>query len=232
MVDLSQVLSPRPCIIAIVQARAGGTRYPGKVFELIDDKPMLWWVVNQVRHARCVDQVVVATPDKSIASMANEMGVWGYWHRGDETDVLARYLAAARWSGADVVVRITADCPLVCPDLIDQCIEELALYDRSSNVNRTRFPKGVDCEVIPCDILPRLDRLSSKAEREHVTVHMTHHPDMWSQHVIHHPIKVWGENVSVDNREGIDKIRRIYRQLDHAVVYYPQLAEVLRNGVS
>src|SRR5437867_6131871 len=107
--------------VAIVQARIGSRRLPGKVLRDIHGKPMLYRVLNRIQRAIRLDDIVVATTsraeDDCICKLASAWGFQAF--RGSEEDVLDRYYRAARLSGAELVVRITADCPLTAPDLID-----------------------------------------------------------------------------------------------------------------
>lgn len=161
-------------IVAIVQARMRSTRLPGKVLEDIAGRPMLWHVVSRVRHAKLVDQVVVATSEKAsddpIASFCECEGIACF--RGSENDVLDRFYRAARQFGADVVVRITADCPLLDPVIIDRVIQECrtGTYDYVTNTLRYTYPDGLDVEVFSFEALERAWREAmTQTQREHVT---------------------------------------------------------------
>ena len=111
--------------LALIQARMGSSRFPGKVLEDLSGHPMLWHVVERVRRAGRVDKVVVATTDRAvddpIAAFCEREGVGCF--RGNEQDVLDRFYQAAKANHADVVVRITADCPLIDPSVIDRVLE-------------------------------------------------------------------------------------------------------------
>src|ERR1044072_383690 len=111
-------------IVAIIQARMGSTRLPGKVLADIAGAPMLARVVERTRRSRVVKKVVVATTtaaiDDSIVTFCDAEGIAAF--RGHETDVLDRFYRAAKGEAADVVVRITADCPLIDPEIIDRVV--------------------------------------------------------------------------------------------------------------
>src|SRR6266404_6512527 len=129
----------KPRTVAIVQARMGSLRLPGKVLRDIHGEPMLYRVLSRVQRAVRLDDLVVATTsltqDDCIAELAS---AWGFQtFRGANEDVLDRYYRAARLSGAELIVRITADCPLTAPELIDQAIEEM-LASRADYVSNSR----------------------------------------------------------------------------------------------
>lgn len=169
--------------VAIIQARMTSTRLPGKVLADLAGSPVLGHVVRRVLAARQIDDVVIATTvnasDDPVVALADQLGV--RWHRGDERDVLSRYVDAAREAAADTVVRITADCPLTDPAVIDSVCQALAqrrtACDYASNAVVRSFPRGLDVEALFRDTLDRVNRLATEpAEREHVTsaVYSTH----------------------------------------------------------
>ncbi|MBL8609095.1 MAG: NTP transferase domain-containing protein [Myxococcales bacterium] len=162
--------------VAIIQARTGSSRLPRKVLADVAGAPMLRRVIDRARRARRIDDVVVATTtegaDDAVAELARAAGVGCF--RGSETDVLGRYAAAAREARADLVVRLTADCPLVDPAVIDRVVSALE-RDPSSDYASTElptptFPRGLDVEALFADVLFRVERMAtSRPAREHVT---------------------------------------------------------------
>jgi spore coat polysaccharide biosynthesis protein SpsF len=162
--------------VIIVQARMTSTRLPGKVLMDLGGQPMLAQQLRRLKSCARVDEIVVATTtntsDNPVAELARREDVG--WFRGDEHDVLSRYVGAARESGADLVVRVTADCPLIDPDVVDRVIGTLeqgsADTDYASNVKPRTFPRGLDVEVFFMDTLLRFDRYATEPlDREHVT---------------------------------------------------------------
>ncbi|BBF91365.1 cytidylyltransferase domain-containing protein [Blastochloris tepida] len=158
----------------IVQARMTSTRLPGKVMMDLAGKPALSHVLERCRAVVGADIVVCAVPDAPesalIVETARALGCAAV--AGDETDVLGRYLAAARAVSADVVMRVTSDCPLIDPAI---CADVLALRARTgadyaaNNLTRT-FPHGLDCEAFTTEALARADRATAEPfDREHVT---------------------------------------------------------------
>ena len=159
-------------VVAIVQARMGASRLPGKVLEDIAGEPMLVRVVDRVRAAKKVDDVVVATSDRpaddAVAALCKARGVTCF--RGHETDVLDRFYRAAESAKATTVVRITADCPLMDPAVIDKVVSASTDVDYAANVLRYTYPDGLDVEVFTFASLARAwNEATDPVAREHVT---------------------------------------------------------------
>ncbi len=161
-------------VVAIVQARMGSTRLPGKVMREVLGKPLLWHLINRLRKSQFIDKIVIATTDKEtnkpILKLIEELGVDGF--AGSEDDVLDRYYQAAKKYNAEVVVRITADCPLIDPEVTDKIIEHyLKNRDKLDYVHTGEsFPDGLDTEVFSFTALETVWREARwLSEREHVT---------------------------------------------------------------
>ncbi len=165
-------------VVAIIQARMGSTRLPGKVLAELSGKTILWHVVNRVRHVRALDRIVVATTleaaDEKIARWCEDEGVDCF--RGSSEDVLDRYYRAALEYDAAVIVRITSDCPLLDPSLVDMAIAKFQTGGFDHVSVGGNYPDGLDTEVFSFAALAiawKEARLGS--EREHVT------PFIWKQ---------------------------------------------------
>jgi spore coat polysaccharide biosynthesis protein SpsF len=163
--------------VMIVQARAASSRLPGKVLIDLGGRPMLVQQLARLQQCRQLDEIVVATTtdanDEPVAMLARQAGVRVF--RGSTADVLSRFVGAAQEARADVVARVTADCPLLDPEVCDRVIAELVEHpsecDYASNVIRRTFPRGLDTEAMYFDVLLRMDRLArSTPAREHVTI--------------------------------------------------------------
>jgi spore coat polysaccharide biosynthesis protein SpsF (cytidylyltransferase family) len=170
--------------VAVIQARCGSTRFPRKVLAPLQGRPMLAHIIERVSRATLVDRVVVATTDGSVDDpvaalvLASGAGLT----RGSEDDVLTRYVQAAHEHGADIIVRITADCPLTDPDVVDAIIRARSEHgaDYASNVEPPTYPEGYDCEVFTLECLKRLDEMATAAYlREHVTALTRERPDLF-----------------------------------------------------
>lgn len=170
--------------VAVIQARSGSTRFPRKVLAPLQGRPMLAHIIERVSRATLVDRTVVATTDGTaddeVAALAAAHGAGVT--RGSEHDVLSRYVLAAREHAADVIVRITADCPLTDPVIVDKVIVARSIEDAdyASNVEPPTYPEGYDCEVLTSDCLQRLDHEATQPYlREHVTALVRERPDMF-----------------------------------------------------
>jgi spore coat polysaccharide biosynthesis protein SpsF len=205
--------------IAIIQARTGSTRLPGKVLRPLLGEPLLTRVVRRVRRAATIDETVVATTTLAGDDTIAELGIVEGWPvtRGSEMDLLARYLDAARAYGAERVVRITSDCPLIDPALIDDVVAALAAggADYASNTLEPRtFPRGLDVEVMTMDALESAGREDrDPASREHATPYLYRHPERYRLTAVRNPVDESGHRWTVDTPEDFELVRRIYEEL-------------------
>jgi glutamate-1-semialdehyde 2,1-aminomutase len=161
-------------IVAIIQARMGSTRLPDKVMKVINGVPMIELLLARLSDSKELDQIVVATSiNANNEPLVEHVQSLGYaCEQGSEDDVLERYVTAAKIHQADVVVRITGDCPLVDPKLVDECIRRFRKdrVDYFSNISPHSYPDGLDIEVVTLLALEKVMRESDKAfDREHVT---------------------------------------------------------------
>ncbi len=209
-------------VVIIVQARMGSTRLPGKVLKPILGKPMLELQLERLQRSKRTDQIVLAIPDS-----AKEQALLEFAQRlpdikifqGSEEDVLARYYGAAKAANADIIVRITSDCPLIEPDLIDRCIESFLAkdFDYVSNVHRRTYPRGLDTEVFSFQALELAFREAhALPDREHVTPFIWRQPDRFSMFDVIAEQDYSHLRWTVDTPEDFELICWIYGQL------YPQ----------
>lgn len=161
-------------VAAIVQARFGSSRLPGKVLELLGGRTALARCLQRMQRVSSADLIVCAVPfgeqDDEVAAEAADAGVMVT--RGPEADVLSRYAIAAREAGADTIIRVTSDCPFIDPRIVDRTVELFfqSGADYASNNMPARFPHGLDCEVFHArHLFEAQSRAGSAHEREHVT---------------------------------------------------------------
>jgi spore coat polysaccharide biosynthesis protein SpsF len=205
--------------VAIIQARTGSTRLPRKVLLPLLGAPMLSHVVRRVMRATRVDATVVATTtaasDDPIVELAQREG----WlvERGSEVDLLDRYAQVGRAHAAATVVRITADCPVIDPDLVDDVIAALddgqADYASNSLEPRT-YPRGLDAEAMTMATLETAWREDQDpASREHATPYIYRHPERFRLRRVASPVDLSAHRWTVDTPEDYELIRRIYDRL-------------------
>jgi len=175
-------------IIAITQARTGSVRLPGKVLMTVGNKTLLETHIARVRASKLIDGIVLATTNKeaddAIATIGEQLGLQVY--RGSENDVLDRYYQAAKHANAEVIVRVTSDCPLVDADLMDEIIQAHLNHakDFTSNVIFRTFPDGMDVEVFDFLMLKKTwEESVSQLDREHVTYYMWKNSDLMGKDV-------------------------------------------------
>ena len=168
----------KPINLAIVQARMTSSRLPGKVLSDICGKPSLQRMLERINMASSIDKVVVATTinasDNLIVELCEKLKVDIF--RGDEDDVLGRFCGAAEVAEAEIVIRLTADCPMIDPDVIDEVVSAFSIYNHdylSNTIDRT-YPDGLDIEVMSIDTLREAHKKAvAPFLREHVTPYIS-----------------------------------------------------------
>ncbi|MBZ0159610.1 MAG: glycosyltransferase family protein [bacterium] len=206
--------------VITVQARMTSTRLPGKVLKEVMGKSLLEYQVERLRRVKWADGIVIATTtndtDLPIVNLCARLGI--PVTRGSEYDVLARYYQAAVSHHASVVVRVTSDCPLIDPAVIDEAIrfyfDHRAEYDYVSNALTQSYPYGMAVEVFPFSVLDEAHRKAkAQFEREHVTPFIYTRPARYRiGHVVHaenHSYHRW----TVDTSEDFELVRRILEAL-------------------
>lgn len=209
-----------PRVVCTVEARMRSTRLPGKVLKEVCGKPLLELMVERLRRCRKLDDIVIATADHSscdpIESLAARIGVKCF--RGSEEDVLGRVLGAAASAGADVIVEMTGDCPLIDPAVVDTLVEayHAAGVDYCANVLKQTYPGGMDTQVFGYRVLERVAGLTKEPDdREHVSLFIYRHPEIFSLHNVESglPASMTAWRLVVDTPEDFELIRRIFEAL-------------------
>ncbi|MAG02899.1 acylneuraminate cytidylyltransferase [Candidatus Pacearchaeota archaeon] len=209
-------------IVCIIQARVGSTRLPKKILLKVQEKEILIHVLERVLRSKMIDEIIVATTtnpnDEQIVKLLHE-----HPHskikisRGSEEDVLDRYYQAAKDTGADIIVRITSDCPLIDWDLIDQIIVEFQKgeYDYISNVlDKRTYPRGLDVECFSFEVLDKMQKIcKEKREREHVTTYIRENRAMFRTKNIEQDVDLSNLRWTLDEADDLKLITIIYNKL-------------------
>jgi len=217
---MRHVSTKKPKIVLIVQARMGATRLFGKPLNRVLEKPLLSYQIERLRRAKKVDEIVIATTDKAqdqeIVNLCVLEGVPVF--RGSEDDVLDRYYQAAKAYQAEVVIRVTGDCPLIDPKIIDEVVDfylsKLPPCDYVSNSLERTYPRGLDVEIFSFQVLDKAFHQAKKPEeREHVTLYFYEHPESFSLGSFKQAVDQSHLRWTVDTEEDFELISLIIKSL-------------------
>lgn len=207
--------------IAVIQARMGSSRLPGKILEpLHDDVSLLAYQCRRLRQIEGVDELVIATTtarrDDVIASLAKAEGIRVC--RGREQDVLSRFLLTADRTLADTLVRITSDSPFRDPAVIARCVAEHQAHGAEyTRPEAGHLPGGLRAEIVETRVLRQIDHDSAttQREREHVTIRIRENPDAYRCHSLAFPAELHHPeyDLSVDTAEELEFVRMIHSSL-------------------
>jgi spore coat polysaccharide biosynthesis protein SpsF len=207
---------PKNKIICIVQARMNSTRLPGKVLKKINNKPLLWYLLNSLQFSKTLDHIVVATTkkkiDDQIVKLCNDMKISVF--RGNEKNVLNRFCEAGKKFDATHIVRISADCPLMDPNVVDKIVRKSLFtnVDYVSNTLPKTYPTGYEVEVIKFTSLLKSERITNDlGDREHVTLFIMRNPKLFSHYNVKAPdlFKKPKIRVCVDTKEDFLVVQKI-----------------------
>jgi len=218
-------------ITVMIQARIDSTRFPKKTLAKIDNKPMIWHVINRVKKIKSVEQIALITTrkksDKILLKIAEDNGIIGF--SGDVHDLLSRHYHCALKINADPIIRITSDCPLTDPKLVEKILQYYLEndYDYVTNTIDPTFPDGLDVEIFSFKALQkayRYARLSS--EREHIFPYFTKNPKKFRLYNFENSQNLSHLRWTVDQKEDLKLIRRIYSLMKPKSVF--SMTEVLK----
>ena len=206
--------------LIIVQARMGSSRLPGKVLKEVCGKTLLEHLIVRLKRVKQADKIVIATTIKEedipIVAMCKKLDVPFY--RGSEEDVLSRYYEAALQYKGDLIVRVTSDCPLIDPCIIDSVvsfyINNQDKVDYVSNCLNRTYPRGMDVEVFSFSILKEAhEEAKENHEREHVTPFIISRPSRYRLHNIEHSTNLSHYRLTIDTSEDLDLVKKIFKEL-------------------
>ena len=205
-------------ILAILQARMSSTRLPGKVLIPILGEPMLFRQIERLKRCQSFDRLVVATStestDDQLVQACRVRGV--DVSRGSIDDVLDRFVMAAKPYDPQTIVRLTGDCPLIDPGVVDNVVKFFASgdYDYASNVSPPTFPDGLDVEVMRASCLERAHQEAKlPSEREHVTPYLRNHPELFRHGNYSGPRDLSHLRWTVDEPEDFEFVSHVFERL-------------------
>jgi spore coat polysaccharide biosynthesis protein SpsF len=207
-------------VAAIIQARMGSTRLPGKVLKKVLGKTLLEYQIERVKRAKTIDEIIIATTTKEsddrIVQLCQQFSI--SYYRGSEEDVLSRYYEAATEFNVDVIVRLTSDCPIIDPDIVDKVVshylENKDRYDYVSNTLTRTYPRGLDSEVMSYEVLKKAhEEAKELTYREHVTAYIYHHPDQFRLCNVSNEKDESKHRWTVDTEEDFELIEKIIGKL-------------------
>lgn len=205
----------------MIQARMGSSRLPGKVMKEVVGKPLLEHIIKRINHCKNVDKVIVITSEEQenypIKQLCEDLSIDCFL--GNEQDVLDRYYQASIYfnlNDDDSIVRITADCPLIDPTIVDEVIIKHidGNYDYTTNTLVRSYPDGLDCEVFTVNTLKGMwNKAKLKSEREHVTLYVKNNLEDYNLGNIEYAEDLSDLRWTVDEKEDFILISKIYESL-------------------
>ena len=221
-------------VVALVQARMGSTRLPGKVLRAIVGKPMIELLLARLSQSSELDEIVVAASEEvkndKLQSVVESLNY--KCTRGSEKNVLNRFYESAKSVGADVIVRITGDCPLVDPTLVDECIRSYkdSDVDYFSNIDPATYPDGLDIEVMSFESIERANNeTDSEFDREHVTPYIRN-SDSFSKSSIQYVKDLSTQRWSVDEPEDLIVVTNVFEHFSPNLYFdWKQVLELRRS---
>lgn len=219
----------------IIQARMGSTRLPGKVMLPVDDSnPIIWHVVNQMKHSKLCEKLIVATTnlaeDEKIVDFAKKNSL--YYFRGSAEDCLDRYYHCAKSFSISIIVRITCDNPLIDPTLVDDAVKTFVEgnYDYVTNCKPRSFPQGTEVEVFSFSALERAWKEASKpSEREHVTPYFYNNPEKFRIFNIVNQKNISNLRWTVDRISDLEFVRALVLRMRKSPILMKDVLQVLEN---
>jgi len=214
-------------IVSTIEARIGSTRLPGKVMKEIVGKPMLELLIERLKRAKRIDEIIVATTikpeDRIIVKLTKRINIKCF--RGSSEDVLDRVLRATKAYQGNIIVEITGDCPLLDPELVDRIIKIYLEneYDYVSNRIKMTYPRGLDAQVFSVNILDEVSKLTNDpADRENVSLYIYEHPEKYKIYNVEAPPKFYHPEYrwTVDTEEDLQFVKAIYENLYYENPYF------------
>jgi spore coat polysaccharide biosynthesis protein SpsF len=212
-------------ILIICQARFNSVRLPGKVLLKILNKTLLWYLIERLKLVKTPNKIIIATAssksNQPIINFAKENGI--DYFVGSEDDVLDRYYKTAKYFEGEIIVRITGDCPLMDPSIIDRGLEIYLNgdYDYVSNVDPPTFPDGFDVEIFSFEALEKAWKESKmKSQREHVTPYIRENKEKFTQKNFKNNKNLENIRLTVDTKEDFILISKVIENFHNSWNYF------------
>lgn len=222
-------------ITVMIQARTGSTRLSGKVLSQIEDKPMIWHVINRVKEIKFVEQIALITTkeksDQTLLEIAENEKIIGF--SGNTMDVLDRHYQCALRLSADPIIRITGDCPLIDPYIVEEMLKIFINhdYDYISNIHPPTYPDGLDTEIFSFKTLQQCHKNAKlPSEREHVTPFISKNPDKFKLFNFENKENLSKNRWTVDEKEDLKFVKLIYEKMRPKKIFnFEQILQILKN---
>jgi len=211
-------------ITVMIQVRTGSTRLPGKALKKIEGKPIIWHMINRVKKIKSVQQIVIVTTrkreDERFLKIAQENGILGF--QGSEEDVLDRHYRCAMKFNADPIIRITSDCPLIDPYLVERILQVFLKnnYDYVTNREPPTYPDGLDTEIFSFSALKKAAIYAKmRSEREHVNPYIVKNPKKFKIFNYRNRKDLSHMRWTVDEKNDLKFVRQIYSRMKPKMLF-------------
>ncbi len=220
-------------VTAIVQARVGSSRLPGKVLKKINKKETILLLLNRLSRSKKIDDIIVAIPKKSKDDKLYKILVKNNYKvfRGSENNVLKRYCDCATKFSIYNILRITGDNPLVDPNLVDKVVDiyQKKNFDYISNIEKRTFPKGLDIEVFSHKALQQAYlKTNSKFDKEHVTPYLRRNLSKRYNYVSKEDFS--SIRITLDTIHDLNLIKKIYYKFGNKIFYYKDIISFYKKN--
>lgn len=202
----------------MIQVRIGSTRFPSKTLKKIEGKPIIWHMINRAKKIKSAQQIIVITTrkreDRIFLKIAHENGVLSF--QGSEKDVLDRHYSCAIKFNADPIIRITSDCPLIDPNLVERMLQTFLKnnYDYVTNREPPTYPDGLDTEIFAFSALKKVAKYAKmNSEREHVSPYIVKNPKKFKIFNYRNRKNLSHLRWTVDEKRDLRFVRQIYSRM-------------------
>ena len=223
--------------VAIIQVRMGSTRLPGKVLKKLNGITVLESLLNQLNYSKLLNDKIIATTSNSeddvIFNFCKSKEIKCY--RGSQDDVLDRYYNCAKKFSINTIIRITSDCPLMDPQVVDDVIDFYLKnsYDYVNNFYKRTYPYGNDVEIFSLKVLEKVwEKATKPSEREHVTPYIYNNPDEFSLGWIENKENLSEFHWTIDRKEDLIFVQNIFKKISKRPIFMKDIIDVIKDDPS